>query len=1010
MRRLLAGTFGCLIMVALLAGHPASQTDPTVGLRDNTPRTHALINARIVQGPGRVIEHGTVVVRDGTIEAVGEKVDVPADARVWDYEGLTIYAGMIDMYAHVGLVKKDKDDKSGDAGSPYWNKKITPQNDVLLSFDPKEKDLESMRSLGFTTAMIVPDKGIIRGHTAVVTMGDGEANDRVVKAAAAQSFSMVHRRSFGRSATYPTALMGQISLLRQSFMDAQWYAAAQAAFAANPNQERPEDNDALDALAQDLEAKRKFVCEVDGELNLLRGKKIVDEFELDVWYRGSGHEYRVADMLKSSKSKVIVTLNFPKKPDVDSPEDALNVGLDELQHWEAAPANAAALEQAGVEFALTTNGLKKKKDFHGQVGKAIDRGLSTDAALAAVTTVPASLLGLDETMGSVDRGKSAHLVVVDGELFQKKTKVVDVWVDGEHYDINPRPEIDPRGNWQFTLASAGLGDEAIDLKIKGEIKKLKGTLTRDSTEVSCETIELDHHRVALTFAGDDLDIDGVVSLSGAVDGDALAGQGALPNGDWFAWRATRVVEEEDADDEESADKKDADADKKEDALALPTSRGAFGAMEMPEQAKHVFVQNATIWTSGPDGKLENADLLISKGKIAKVGSGLKAPSGAVVIDGTGKHVTAGIIDCHSHSATSGGVNEAGQAVTCEVGIESVLNPYDIALYRELAGGLTTINILHGSANPIGGQNAVIKLRWGGNADDMLFEGAKPGVKFALGENVKQSNWGDDYRTRYPQTRMGVEQIMRDRFLAAQEYQAEWENYKKKKGVIPPRRDLELEALAEVLDGERLVHSHSYRQDEILMLVRIADDFGFQIGTFQHVLEGYKIAEALATHGAGASTFSDWWAYKFEVYDAIPHNGALMYEAGVLVSFNSDSNELARRMNLEAAKAVRYGGVPESDALKFVTLNPAIQLRIDDRVGSLEEGKDGDFVLWSGSPLSTYSICEQTWIDGRKYFDIETDKQMREQVMAERSRLVQLVLGGDDKSKDKDKSQSGKATR
>ena len=372
---------------------------------------------------------------------------------------------------------------------------------------------------------------------------------------------------------------------------------------------------------------------------------------------------------------------------------------------------------------------------------------------------------------------------------------------------------------------------------------------------------------------------------------------------------------------------------------------------------------------------------------------LAAPEGALEIDGTGKHVTPGIIDAHSHTAILEGINEGTQAVTAEVGIGDVVNSYDIALYRELAGGLTAANLLHGSANPIGGKNQVIKLRWGVDPEELKFTEARPGIKFALGENVKRSNWRM-LSDRYPQTRMGVEQIIRDRFLAAREYQQAWDRYNAladKSGVVPPRRDLELETLQEILAGERLVHCHSYRQDEILMLIRIADEFGFTIGTFQHVLEGYKVGPEIAAHGAGASTFSDWWAFKVEAYDAIPYNGALMHEAGVLVTFNSDSNELARRLNTEAAKAVKYGGVDEVEALKFVTLNAAKQLAIDPYVGSLENGKDADFVIWNGHPLSTYTKCEQTWIDGRKYFDVDEDKMMRIEVKKERTRLIQKLL-------------------
>ena len=324
-------------------------------------------------------------------------------------------------------------------------------------------------------------------------------------------------------------------------------------------------------------------------------------------------------------------------------------------------------------------------------------------------------------------------------------------------------------------------------------------------------------------------------------------------------------------------------------------------------------------------------------------------------------------------------------------IADVVDGNDVAVYRELAGGLTVANLLHGSANPIGGQNQIVKLRWGMLPDQMKFEAAPEGIKFALGENVKQSNWGDKYTTRYPQTRMGVEQIIRDEFRAAQDYEKRMNKAKKNPNLIPPRRDLELDAIVEILHGNRVVHSHSYRQDEILMLIRVADDFGFKIATFQHGLEAYKVAELIAKHGAGVSTFSDWWAYKFEVIDAIPYNGALLHDVGVVVSYNSDSDELARRLDTEAAKAVKYGGVSEEEALKFVTINPAKQLGIDKRVGSIEIGKDADFVVWSGSPLSTYSVCEQTWIDGRKYFDRDEDRAMNQEIEKERTILVQKIL-------------------
>jgi N-acetylglucosamine-6-phosphate deacetylase len=385
-----------------------------------------------------------------------------------------------------------------------------------------------------------------------------------------------------------------------------------------------------------------------------------------------------------------------------------------------------------------------------------------------------------------------------------------------------------------------------------------------------------------------------------------------------------------------------------------------------------------------------------------------------MIDAKGKHVTPGIIDCHSHTGISGGVNEGTQACTAEVRIEDVTNPDAINWYRQLAGGVTAVNNLHGSANPIGGQNCVNKNRWGAlHPDDMHFEGAKAGIKFALGENVKQSNWDLTERTRYPQTRMGVESIIRDRFTAARDYAKQWSHYPygeiaKRNGVngangangaaasngrgeAPARRDIELEALAEILAGDRLIHCHSYRQDEILMLARLAQEFGFRIGTYQHNLEGYKVAEAVRDSAIGASLFSDWWNYKVEVQDAIPQAGPIMWEVGNVVSYNSDSDELARRMNVEAGKAVKYGGLKPEEALKFVTLNPAIQLAVEKRAGSLEAGKDADVVIWSGPPLSAMSRAEMTFVDGRCLFSLEQDAKHRETIAKERQRLIQKLL-------------------
>lgn len=403
------------------------------------------------------------------------------------------------------------------------------------------------------------------------------------------------------------------------------------------------------------------------------------------------------------------------------------------------------------------------------------------------------------------------------------------------------------------------------------------------------------------------------------------------------------------------------------------------------------ITNARIYTVSGE-VLDGGTVVVSSGKIRAVGADVNIPGGATIIDAAGGSLIPGIIDAHSHIAGDGGINEGSLAVTSMVGIEDILDPDDIGIYRALAGGVTSANILHGSANPIGGRNQVIKLRWGSGAEGIKFEGAPPGIKFALGENPKRSNFRlPGMAQRYPQTRMGVMDVIRQAFVEAREYQESWANYRAAKGrggkPAPPRRDLRLEPLVEILEGKRLVHSHCYRADEILQLLRLAEEFGFRIATLQHVLEGYKVADEIAAHGAGASTFSDWWGYKVEAYDAIPHNAALMAERGVLVSINSDSGEEMRHLNQEAAKAVKWGGMSELEALKTVTLNPAIQLGIDSRVGSIEVGKDADLVLYDGPPLALSSVVQKTFVDGVLYFDLEADRARQAEIETIKSRLL-----------------------
>src|ERR1051326_8388953 len=420
------------------------------------------------------------------------------------------------------------------------------------------------------------------------------------------------------------------------------------------------------------------------------------------------------------------------------------------------------------------------------------------------------------------------------------------------------------------------------------------------------------------------------------------------------------------------------------ALPLKATR----AQKQPE----TLIRNATVLTV-THGTLQNTDVLLRNGKIAAVGKNLTASPNARIIDGTGKYAMPGTIDCHSHSMLDT-INEGTLAVTSMVHTADVLNTTDVDLYRELAGGVTTLNLLHGSANPIGGLNTVVKIKYGRPASEFLFPGAMPGIKFALGENVKRSSTPNQpgVTRRYPNTRMGVEEVIRDAFTRARDYKRAWDEYgaasKNDKNLIPPRRDLQLEPLVEVLEGKRYVHAHCYVTSEILMLINLADEFGFKVRTFQHVLEGYKVAKEIAAHGAGASIFADSWAYKIEAYDAIPYNAAIMTRAGVVVSMNSDSDERARRLNIEAAKAMHWGDLTEEQALKLITINPAIQLGIQDRVGSIDVGKDADLSIWNAHPLSVYARVDMTLIDGEVFFDRQQDLSHRADLEKERAALEQ----------------------
>ena len=527
---------------------------------------------------------------------------------------------------------------------------------------------------------------------------------------------------------------------------------------------------------------------------------------------------------------------------------------------------------------------------------------------------------------------------------------------------------DIRGKYDLTV-----GGTTYNLSISGEPSKPKAEIEKDTLKIDSK-FKYDGDWVTLTLTTPDDDIYRMTARITASD-DNLSGRLLLPNGGDSSFTAVRK--------EGPSDKsEDKDEGAKETPVVMPVKfpNVGYGYAEK-KTAEDVLFRNATVWTGEDAGILENTDVLVRNGKISKIGNNLNAGN-ARVIDATGKHLTAGIIDEHSHIAGLA-INEAGQNSSAEVKMTDVVDHTDMDLYRNLAGGVTTVQLLHGSANPIGGRSAILRLKWGESADKLIFENSPKFIKFALGENVKQSNWGST--SRFPQTRMGVEQVFINYFQRAKEYDA------LKKSGKPYRYDEEMEVLAEILNGERFISCHSYVQSEINMLMKVAEKFGFRVNTFTHILEGYKVADKMAEHGVGGSTFSDWWAYKFEVNDAIPYNAAIMASQGVTVAINSDDAEMSRRLNQEAGKTIKYGGMSEEEAWKTVTLNPAKLLHIDDRVGSIKEGKEADLVLWNAHPMSVYARAEKTMIQGVTYFDLEQDKALREAVKKERSELVKMMI-------------------
>lgn len=808
-------------------------------------------NARIVVSPGNVIDSGSIRVRDGKIVDV-RKGAAAAGGQVVDASGMTIYAAFIHTAVSENISGVSPERTARPSSGSAEERRAQEERDkdpfnvsgnfrLAKSVAEAEKlevdSLEGLAKQGFGTVVLGANGGIIGAQPATVNTGTKVATG--VKAVDVVPISL-GGRSFGG---YPGSTMGTIAFIRQSLADGLDYSGEDAGFKR---------------LNQATQGAVPTLFDNLNEVSFFQAKRISEEFGLRPIYSFRSDAGAVRQHLKGAT--VMLQGSLPTKPRLG--ENLDGVSLSGVRDYFKAVQVGAELEKSKIDFVYVPG--SSTVPFEG-IRTYVRGGLSRKAALAAMTVNPAKVLGIDRDLGTVERGKRANLVMVQGDILDSTSQVMATYIDGKAVDF------------------------------------------------------------------------------------------------------------------EMPKKKDAKDLKPDELFKYPAANYEF--FPAPAERKQAFrlYRNATVWTQGPMGTVSGCDVLVRDGKFVAVGKGLNAPRGCEVIDATGKHISPGLWDAHSHTAISGGVNEFSNMITAECRIRDVVNHTDSSVYTQLSGGTVGAMQLHGSANAIGGQSNTVKWRWGMEPDDYAVKGAPEGVKFALGQNPireEEGTNGSTLLTFRPRTRMGVEEAIRKALQLGKEYNQAWDDFNSGKRKEKPRRDLQLEALGEIVSQKRWVHSHAYRADEMLMLIRVTKEFGPKLATLQHVLEGYKIADEMAEMGVGGSTFSDWWGFKLESYDAIPHNAALMAQRGVVVSVNSDSNNHARRMNQEAAKSMRFGGASAEMALGFVTTGPTKQLGIDQWSGSIEPGKDADMVLWTHEPMSIKAIALETYVDGIKRFDRKNDAAQR----------------------------------
>ncbi len=954
----------CVCTISLFNAQ-SQVTNPINGVADVRNTVYAFTNATIVKDAQTTLSNATLVIKNEKIIAVGNNVNIPADAVVTDCKGKYIYPSFIDIYSDYGIAIPARPSggfnffaaaqlNSNTKGAFNWNQAIKPEVNAASLFNADEAKAKTLRDNGFGVVLTHQKDGIARGTGSVVDLSDRKENLAMLKDKAASFFSFNKGTS---SQSYPGSLMGSIALLRQSFLDGQWY------------KNKPvEEGTNLSLMAWNNNLQLPMIFEANDKWNDLRADRIGDEFGMQFIIKAGQNEYQRMAEIKSTKASYILPLNFPVAIDVEDNNDARFVSLADLKQWEMAPSNPAAFEKAGINFCLTMADLKEAKQFLPNLRKAMRYGLTEKAAMDALTKNPAQLLNIYNETGSIEAGKLANFIVTNGPVFAEKTMILQNWIQGEKNTVKDDVGVMTKGKYNISISSP-TGNKTFMLDVKDNVVADLINIDTVTTKYSN-----DGKSVKLNFAENKKSKKGY-RLSGVNNGKQWNGTGTDSTGAAIIWTANFI-----SDLAAKTDSTKKDKPVQMGSLTFPNM--GYGFKEMPK-AENILIKNATVFTSEAEGILNNTDVLVENGKIASIGKNLNAGN-AKIIDGMGKFLTAGIIDEHSHIAAAS-INEGGQSITSEVRIGDNLDPDDVDIYRQLGGGVTTSHILHGSANTIGGQTQLIKLRWGANDSELKFAGADGFIKFALGENVKRTP--SQNNNRFPDSRMGVEQVLMDGFTRAKDY----ENAMKGTSAKTVRRDLELDALVEIMNKKRFITCHSYIQSEIVQMIRTAEQFGFTVNTFTHILEGYKVADKMKTHGANASTFSDWWAYKMEVQDAIPYNAAIMSKVGLNVAINSDDGEMARRLNQEAAKTVMYGGLTEEQAFNLVTINPAKMLHIDKQTGSIKKGKDADLVLWSEHPLSVYAKAEKTFVDGIMYYDLEKDAAMRKEIFAERTRLIQKLL-------------------